>query len=315
VPEGDGITLRRFYELPAGIGPAERFAMAHDGQRHVFFSALPRAEPRGGSDAVRTVPVLFADIDAKDFVRGEAEIEVRLGDLSAIGLGPTAVVRSGGGGRHAYWLLREPVKLNTASAAEQVRSTLWALGAGVGIPARANVACDLARLLRVPETLNIKAKYGTPQLCMVEQLHPERRYDLADFVPLVRSYPRPAAQLGTRRWVSFSPGLTLPADPQDLLRGLDISRPVRELIHAGAEPGRRSETDMKAIVALVRAGASPDRIRAVFAHLALGIGAKYREHPQPDRYLGYSISKAQAWVEAHPPPGQRARASPAREGR
>ena len=299
VPEQPGgMPLRRFFRLPDGLRDAERFAAANDGQAHVFFSALPRAEPRGGSDAVRNVPLLFADIDAKDFPGGEAEIEDRLDNLAAVGLGPTAVVRSGGGGRHAYWVLQEPVPVANPSDASRVRDILWALGAAVGIPAKANVAHDLARMLRVPGTFNVKAKYGRPQLCQVAEWHPDRRYDLGDFAPLARAHPRPDGPHLGREWVAFSPPARLPQDPEELLRGLDISPSVRQLIRQGAQKGQRSETDQKVLVALVSAGADPDRIRDIFRHPALGIGTKYREHIQPDHYLGYSISKAKAWLAA-----------------
>jgi single-strand DNA-binding protein len=300
VPEhSGGVTLRRFYAIPEELVSAERFAAANDGQAHVFFSALPRAEPRGGSDAVRTVPLLFADIDAKDFAGGEAQIEDRLDNLAAVGLGPTAVVRSGGGGRHAYWLLREPVPVATPADAARVRDTLWALGAAAGIPPKANVVTDLARMLRVPETHNIKAEYGSPQLCQVAELHPERAYDLGDFASLVRANPRPVSPQAGREWVAFSqPGL-LPSDPEELLRDLPINPAILDLIRGGAPQGQRSETDMKVIVALVSAGTDQNRIRDIFRHPRLSIGAKYREHIQPDHYLGYSISKAKAWLAAN----------------
>ena len=54
------------------------------------------------------------------------------------------------------------------------------------------------------------------------------------------------------------------------------------------------------ILALARSGASDDEIRSVFFHYA--IGEKYREKgASGNKYLAYSIGKARAWLEDHPP--------------
>lgn len=307
VPEGNRAeTIQRFFRLPDEISEAADYAAAHNGQAHVFFSVLPRVQPRGDSSAVTTVPLLFADIDAKDFPGGEAEVEERFEGLATVGFAPTILVRSGGGGRHAYWVLREPIPVGPGASAnaDQVKATLWALAAAVGVPPKANVVHDLARILRVPDTLNIKAKYGTPQLCSVESVDLSRRYDLADFGPLARSYQRPQESLPPRQFVALSKDIRLPEDPELLLKDLDLRPDIQTLIRDGAPAGQRSESDQKVIVALLRAGADPDRIQSIFRHPALSIGAKYREPQRGGTYLGYSISRAKQWLEAHPLPGK-----------
>ncbi len=300
--EQTGHVSQRFFPLPAGQAAAAEFAAARSGKEHVFFGVYPRSRPRGHDDAVQTIQCLFADVDAKDFAGGEEEVQRRFLELSVDGYPPSILVRSGGGGRHAYWLLEQPMELpaDDGGLRDQVRSTLWAIGDALGIAPKANVVHDLARVLRVPGTTNIKAKYPEPLPCTVEYTNP-RRYRWEELAPLRDAHPRPADRLPPRQWVAFSDASPEPAlDPETLLADLSLSTAIKGLIRFGAESGQRSEQDQKVIVALVRAGASPDRIHAIFAHPDLAIGEKFRAHGYPERYLGYSISKAQSWIAAHP---------------
>lgn len=300
--EQTGAVSQRFFPLPRGIAAAAEFAGVRSGREHIFFGVFPRNGPHGRDNAVDQVQCLFADVDAKDFAGGETEVQERFVELAEAGFPPSILVRSGGGGRHAYWLFERPldVPLEAAQLRDQVRDALWAIGAALGIPPKANVVHDLARVLRVPGTVNIKAKYSKPLPCEVEWTSP-RRYRLEDFAELRSQHPRSSDHLPPRQWVAFQsgPDAQLP-DPETLLADLPLSAAVKGLIRFGSEQGHRSEADQKAIVALLRAGAGPDRIHAIFSHPDFAIGEKFRSHGYPDRYLGYSISKAQQWIAAHP---------------
>lgn len=300
--ERTGHVAQRWFPLPTGIAAAAEFTAARSGHAHVFFGVCPRSRSQGRDAAVQLVQCLFADVDAKDFAGGEREVQQRFVELADAGFPPSILVRSGGGGRHAYWLFERPLKLPAGDEhlRNEVRETLWAIGSALGIPPKANVVHDLARVLRVPGTVNIKAKYPQPLPCEVEWTNP-RRYSLQDFADLRVRHARPADRLPPRQWVAFkaSPDAQLP-DPETLLADLPLSAAVKGLIRFGSEQGHRSEADQKAIVALLRAGAGPDRIHAIFSHPDLAIGEKFRCHGYPDRYLGYSISKAQQWIAAHP---------------
>jgi DNA-binding MarR family transcriptional regulator len=92
--------------------------------------------------------------------------------------------------------------------------------------------------------------------------------------------------------VNFAAGNT----PEPNLTQWWMPDDVLTLIHDGASKGERSEADFRVILALAKAGATDDDIRAVFVHFA--IGEKYGE--RGDKYLAHSIGKARAWLEEHP---------------
>ncbi len=300
--EASGKTAgQHFFSLPDGVAAAADYALAATGRYHVYFGAYPRTNPHGSEADVTSIQCLFADLDAKDYRGGEQEIMERLAILTVDGFPPSILVRSGGGGRHAYWLFERTLALPVyqAERRQNVRDALWAIGDALGLAPKANVVHDLARLLRVPGTTNIKARYATLQPCEVEwQSH--RQYRPSAFRALVKGHQRPADRIPSRQFVAFSPAAHEPREARELLEGLSVSEAILNLIRDGAAAGERSESDQRVIVALLRAGATPDRIRDIFLCPEFAIGVKYRAHGAPDHYLGYSISKAQVWISGHP---------------
>lgn len=83
-----------------------------------------------------------------------------------------------GGGYHAYWLVDEPFVLTGEAERERARQAQYAWVAYTGADAAAK---DLARVLRVPGTVNRKAVYAPafPPVAFV-QVDLERTYVLAD---------------------------------------------------------------------------------------------------------------------------------------
>ncbi|MDI3316570.1 MAG: DNA-primase RepB domain-containing protein [Bacillota bacterium] len=306
IPEGGGRPEQRFFPLPEGVGAAARFALSMSGRAHVFFGVYPRSRPRGRDDDVAAATCLFADLDAKDFPGGAVEIDRNLAEVAEKGLAPTAVVASGGG-RHAYWLLRRPVPLGAPDDPQRgrVRAALWALGAELGLSPGANVVHDLARVLRLPGTLNIKAKYGTPAPARILALDPSRVYRPADFADVIRRHPMPvpaADAAGRRVGVRFTrpPRADVPLDT--LLAGLHLPEWALELIRRPIPRGLRSEPAFRAVRILLRSGADPDLIRDVFAcPESGGVGDAYRERQarrDGDRWLARTIARAMASLES-----------------
>lgn len=102
----------------------------------VFVGVAPRAERKGGKDAIRRSHVLWADLD-------DAEAVAR-----AEGFEPAPSMRVGSGnGEHAYWAVWPPVP------GEQVRRANLRLQRALGSDKN---ACDSARVLRLPGTVNHK---------------------------------------------------------------------------------------------------------------------------------------------------------------
>ncbi len=115
------------------------------GQRtDVYVRVTPCSTPDGTAASAKRAWTLYADCDGPEAVRRLAELPVP----------PPMVVRSGSGpNTHAYWPLREPVAPEDAVRAN--RRLAHALGADMR-------ATDIARILRVPGTLNHKTSPPAP---------------------------------------------------------------------------------------------------------------------------------------------------------
>jgi hypothetical protein len=283
-----------FFPLPSGVREAAAFAAERSGREHVFFGVYPRAA-RGGRDAsaVRQVQLLYADLDADHFAGGVEEIDAR---LAAFSPPPSAVVASGGG-RHAYWLLDRVLAAAPGDGHRQVQDALWGIADALGVPQAKNAVHDVARVLRVPGTANIKPEYGPAgAMCEVLLWEPSRRYPpsaFREFALRGRSRPGRAGEAG-------APGPGRGPDPEAVVARLQPSPAILELIRSGTPRGQRSEADQKVIVHLLARGATREEIGAIFRNPAWRIGDKYREKGRDgDRYLLHSIKNAEAWLSQH----------------
>jgi hypothetical protein len=132
--------------------------------KDVYFGVLPLASrksnfQRGKITDVQSAGCLFAEFDAKDFPNNDKA--ACLAYVRSLTIPPTWIIDSGGG-YHAYWILDNPVKLETEEqrtfhAKLQER---WVNFVG-GDPG----AKDLARVLRLPGSLNYK--YDPPRPVVV----------------------------------------------------------------------------------------------------------------------------------------------------
>jgi hypothetical protein len=145
-----------------------------NGRANIYFGVHPTNERKSENERARIADVaaiscLFAEFDAKDF---NGDKTVALTHVDGLDPPPSAVIDSGGG-YHCYWLLAEPYTLTTASKRERARTVQrrWVELVG-GDPG----AKDLARVLRVPGTRNLKYDERPP--VTVVRADFDRLYDL-----------------------------------------------------------------------------------------------------------------------------------------
>lgn len=134
----------------------------------VYFGVHPTrhrgsAGDRGRTETVGVLNALYAEFDFKDFEGGEGPELVCRQHIDELNPPPSALVASGGG-YHGYWIFENPWVLadddQRALARNLQRAWVEHIGGDTG-------AKDLARVLRVPGTLN--HKYDPPR--PVELIH------------------------------------------------------------------------------------------------------------------------------------------------
>lgn len=135
---------------------------------------------------IEAINCLYSDFDAKDFNNDK---EVILDHIDDLELPPTVVVDSGGG-YHVYWLFNEPVMLLTS----ELRATFSALqkrwAKEVGGDKGVN---DLARVLRLPGTLNHKPEYEDgPRQVEILEVDYDQLYCVEDFEEILGLPEEPA---------------------------------------------------------------------------------------------------------------------------
>lgn len=162
----------------------------HNGKSNVYVGVCLRktqwpAGERGKSKDALSSLAAWVDIDYKVTPREKALALVKPFKLS-----PSVIVKSGGG-IHCYWLLREP-----ATGDDLLRVPLINKALATALEGDRQ-STDLARILRVPGTLNLKYTPPVPCELSFPAWHPERRYVLDDFDFLAPGVPTPISNKNT----------------------------------------------------------------------------------------------------------------------
>lgn len=173
-----------------------------------------KAFVRSQVDYLAALNCIFAEYDAKAWRGGKAAILAHLATFPQ-DKGwpyPSAIVDSGGG-YHCYWLLEKTVTITDDNREHLKRlQAAWVQLVGADPDAK-----DLARVLRIPGTLNVKPDYGPdfPQVSFKEA-NWGRLYRLEDFETLtehLRADPAPTATpQAAHRGYSFTDDLTKAAE-------------------------------------------------------------------------------------------------------
>jgi hypothetical protein len=134
---------------------------------HVFIGVATRHYEKGGKADIVEIPAVWTDVDfKKDF--GENETKKIIDGFS---LKPSMIVRSGNG-LHLYWSLETPAQLGDIQKIEDVNRRLAKHFQGD------RSAAEAARILRLPETYNIK--YDPPFLVNISSIN-DKTYHIEDF--------------------------------------------------------------------------------------------------------------------------------------
>ena len=137
--------------------------------KNLFFGVATR-NGGGTKEHVVNIPAVWCDCDFKDSSR-----EIIAEKLKAFPFKPSIIVKSGGG-VHLYWLLKEPALNGDIPEIEDINHRIAEQLGGD------HNACDGARVLRVPDTLN--HKYDPPRQCEVT-ICDDFNYDLSDFLEIL----------------------------------------------------------------------------------------------------------------------------------
>lgn len=181
-----GCSIPSFHESIDQLVNALPTSLEEQGGCGVFFGVCPRIRQEGGKAAIKSVRCLWADVDGKEFPGGKPEA---LKHLQEFALTPT-IINDSGHGYHPFWLLKEPVEIASPEDVARVEAYLKGLAGALGADPH---AAEIARILRVPGTVNLKDP-STPLPVTIVHFEPERQYNLGDFDFLASGEPSEQAQ-------------------------------------------------------------------------------------------------------------------------
>jgi hypothetical protein len=150
--QGDQEPIKRSYWFPVGKTPQP----PQKPSAHVYFCVNPSTERRSSVQRavmanVASIATLFAEYDLKDWGSKQAILDF----ISTLPRKPSVLIDSGGG-YHAYWLLDEPFVIDSDETRQRAKdiSRRWVRFC------EGDDVKDLTRVLRLPNSRNIKPKYA-----------------------------------------------------------------------------------------------------------------------------------------------------------
>lgn len=171
-------------------------AMKLRDSHNVYFGVGVRKEDlgefkRGKNEDVSFLPGVWVEIDLKGGVHAAnnlPEYEDVQGILETFPLEPSIIIHSGGG-LHCYWLFQEPVQLlskQNMQSAERMLSRFQNVFIRLARAKNLHIdnTADLARVLRVPGTFNLKSEQKPVKTAVFE---PDRRYSINDLYEAITS--------------------------------------------------------------------------------------------------------------------------------
>jgi P4 family phage/plasmid primase-like protien len=163
---------------------------------NVYFGVGVRKEDlgefkRGKNDDVLSLPGVWVEIDLKNGIHAADNLPSEEDVQSILETFPLepSIINHSGGGLHCYWLFQEPAQLlskqNMQSAERMLarfQNVFIRLARAKGL--HIDNTADLARVLRVPGTFNLK---GEPKPVKTAVFEPDRRYSILDLFEAITS--------------------------------------------------------------------------------------------------------------------------------
>mgnify|MGYP004563438329 FL=1 len=174
------------------------FAGKYGSKTNTFFGVGLRKKAlktgfRGSEKDILCVTTLYADIDIKGNAHAQTSLPSNVDEaidfLHGLKVKPSIIVNSGNG-IHGYWLLDKPFIIETEDDRKHILSIFKCFGRYVNSEAKKrnwkiDSVYDLARILRVPGTIN--HKLGTGAKCEVIE-NDGKRHDIIDFMQFIHSH-------------------------------------------------------------------------------------------------------------------------------
>lgn len=226
---------------------------------------------------VVAVNCLYAEFDAKDF-KNKAEILTHIQSLKF----QPSILNDSGGGYHGYWLLADTVPVTTVTPDPAIVQHAWVRMVGGDQSVH-----DLARVLRIPGTLN--HKYTPPRPVDIIRFDMSQLYEYADLVAACDAEIRAIQNEATQHVHTGGGGVSL--SDQELLdkamsapsNGAQFTR-----LWAGDHDGDHSAAD-QALCNLLAFWTGKDEARMDAMFRASGL---YRDKWDRDSYRNSTIQRA-----------------------
>ena len=122
------------------------------GVANVYVGTCPRTRRKGSRRVVSTVPAAWADVDFCDIDSSDRDAALRtaMARVERFDHRPTILVHSGNG-LQCWWLFDPPVRITESLPAERLEAINRGLAKALG----GDAVHDIARVLRVPGTMNL----------------------------------------------------------------------------------------------------------------------------------------------------------------
>ena len=242
---------------------------------NVYYSVATRKCKSGKEEDVLHVPGLWLDIDPK-----HATYEKAMQVVKSLPTPPTAIVSSGNG-VHAYFKFNEPFEVVDDNSFKFIKE----LSLKLHTFAKADNTADLARLLRVPNSLNVKDLMKI-KLCSLEEFT-DVTYSIDCFNYLNDVELRTVSKtLETIEIKELSPVE---------IDALQVPYSIKSLIVDGPKEGEdRSKKIFHVVIELLKAQHTPEEIAFVLLNEEWAIGEKIsdRHHAAKLQYIERVITKA-----------------------